>query len=231
MVRLGREVTRPRVRRSPRTLLAIVLLLAALQAVVSLTAPRWARLLRRPIAASGDEGGAETPTPTPEDPLKTVQRSINVKLFFEAADRPGLALEERTVPYHSDLPAQLRVVLDELIAGSRSGLVAPLPSATRVLEVFVSARGVAFVDLSGEVVAKGRGGSNEELYSVYALVNTLTMNFPAVKRVQLLVDDRPVDTLEGHVDLTRPLSPDMTLLAPVRLTPVEEQPAVTSTPG
>jgi spore germination protein GerM len=230
MARFERDLTRPGVRRSRRTLLLLVLALVALQTAVALTAPRWARLLRRPIAVSGDESGAETPTPTPEDPSRTVQRSINVKLFFEAADRPGLALEERTVPYHSDLATQLRVVLEELIGGSRSGLVAPLPSATRVLEVFVSARGIAFVDLSGEVVAKDSGGSNEELYTVYSLVNTLTMNFPAVKRVQLLVDDRPVDTLGGHVDLLRPLSPDMTLLAPVRLTPLDQQPEAEASP-
>jgi hypothetical protein len=231
MTRFARDAPRPLVRRSRRTLLLILLVLIGLQVAVSFTAPRWARLLRRPIVVSGDEAAGETPTPTPEDPLRPVQRSISVKLFFEAADRPGLALEERTVPYHNDLPRQLRVVLEELIGGSRTGLVAPVPGATRVLEVFVSPRGIAFVDLSGEVSAKGNRGSNEELYTVYALVNTLTMNFPAVKRVQLLVDDRPTDTLGGHIDLSRPLPPDMTLLAPVRLTPVDQSPEAQSSPN
>jgi hypothetical protein len=45
------------------------------------------------------------------------------------------------------------------------------------------------------------------------VVNTLTANFPAVRRVQLLLDDRPSPTLAGHVDLSRPLPSDMTLLA------------------
>ena len=61
--------------------------------------------------------------------------------------------------------------------------------------------------------AVGMAGSHEELISVYSIVNSLTVNFPAVKRVQILVDDRPVATLAGHVDLSRPLPPDMTLLA------------------
>jgi hypothetical protein len=40
-----------------------------------------------------------------------------------------------------------------------------------------------------------------------------------VTRVQILVDDRPVTSLAGHTDLSRPLAPDMTLLAPVELVP------------
>ena len=54
--------------------------------------------------------------------------------------------------------------------------------------------------------------------TVYSVVNSLAANFPAVKRVQILIEDRPAATLAGHVDLTRPLRPDMTLLATAPLT-------------
>ena len=50
------------------------------------------------------------------------------------------------------------------------------------------------------------GGSLNELLTVYALVNAVTANLPAVKRVQILVDGKEVDTLAGHVDLRRPLA-------------------------
>ena len=39
---------------------------------------------------------------------------------------------------------------------------------------------------------------------MYSLVNSIVTNFPAVSRVQILVDDRPVTSLGGHVDLSRP---------------------------
>jgi hypothetical protein len=45
------------------------------------------------------------------------------------------------------------------------------------------------------------------------VVNSLSTSFPAVKRVQILVEDKPAETLAGHVDLTRPLPPDLTVLA------------------
>ena len=121
----------------------------------------------------------------------------------------------------------------ELIQGSKSGLVATLPPETKVLEVFVSARGVAYVDLSKEA-SQGTAGSHDELLSVYSIVNSLTVNFPAVRRVQILLEDRPVDTLAGHVDLSRPLTADMTLLttAPIAPAAPEGSPApVPASPG
>ena len=60
--------------------------------------------------------------------------------------------------------------------------------------------------------------------AVYAVVNSITTNFPAVARVQILVEDRPAVTLAGHVDLSRPLPPDMTLLAAVDAAPAAGAP-------
>jgi hypothetical protein len=191
--------------------------LLVLLAVVVLGAPRWARLLTRTVP--GEESAPEERRETRDDePAGTVERRINVKLFFQAADRPGLAMEERAVPFSGDLAAQLKSVVTELVQGSKSGLLPTLPPETKVLEVFVSARGVAYVDLSKEAAGAG-GGSHDELLSVYSVVNSLAVNFPAVKRVQILVDDRPADTLAGHIDLTRPLTADMTLLAAASVAP------------
>ena len=87
-----------------------------------------------------------------------------------------------------------------------------MPAETRVIDSFVTPGGVAYVDLSKEASEKHPGGSRNELLSVYSVVNSLTSNFPAVKRVQILVEDRQVATLAGHVDLTHPLAPDLTYL-------------------
>ena len=85
----------------------------------------------------------------------------------------------------------------------------------------MSKQGVAYVDLSGEVRKAPVAGTEGELLSVYSVVNTITANFPAIERVQILIDDRVAATLAGHLDLGRPLRADMTLLAASPLTPVE----------
>jgi spore germination protein GerM len=191
--------------------------LVSLLAVVTLTSPRWARLLTRPVAGAEEEGAeAASSGSAPakeEEPVGEVERKINVKLFFQAADRPGLVIEERPVTFSTDLSRQLRGVVEELVRGSKIGLGPTLAPETKVLDVFVTARGVAYVDLSKQVVTGHPGGSEAERMTVYSVVNSLSTSFPAVKRVQILVEDKPAETLAGHVDLTRPLPPDMTVLA------------------
>ena len=197
--------------------------LLTLLLVIVLAAPRWTRLLTRTVPGedAADDGGAAAATAAAaEGGEKGVEQKITVKLFFLAPDQPALLIEDREVGYSSDLARQVRTVVEELVKGPQKGLVATLPKETRVIDTFVTSAGVAYVDLSKEASQKHPGGSRGELLSVYSVVNSLTANFPAVKRVQILVDDRQVPTLAGHVDLTRPLSSDMTFLVGSAPSPV-----------
>lgn len=201
--------------------LVTLVALAGLLAAVTLTAPRWARVFREPILAPEDGGPDAPPAATPAPAVSgEAQRTISVKLFFNSKEEPGLVMEDREVPFSTDLPRQLRSVVEELVKGPTSDLVATLAPETKVLDVFVTARGVAYVDLSKEAALGLPGGSSDELRTVYSVVNSVTTNFPAIRRVQILVDDHPAVTLAGHVDLSRPLPPDMTLLAASTLTPL-----------
>jgi hypothetical protein len=205
--------------RTVNVLTAVFLL--GLLAAVPLTAPRWARYFRQPLPVLDDERSSP-PSPPEKSPAAAVEatRTINVKLLFQAPDRPGLVIEERTVAFSADLPGQIRAVVEELVRGSTGDLVPTLDPATKVLDVFLTAGGVAYVDLSKDATSGHGGGSDEELLAVYSVVDTITSNFPSVRRVQILIDDRPAETLAGHVDLSRPLPPDMTLLAESLLSPV-----------
>ena len=53
--------------------------------------------------------------------------------------------------------------------------------------------------------SKHSGGALDELFTVYSIVNALTVNLPAIQRVQILIDGKEVDTLAGHIDLRHPL--------------------------
>ena len=88
-------------------------------------------------------------------------------------------------------------------------LAQPIAEGTKLRQIFVAEDGTAFVDLSKEAVTNHRGGSLDELFAVYAIVNAVTVNLPAVKGVQILIDGQEVDTLAGHVDLRHPLARNM----------------------
>lgn len=215
-------------RLTPRVASALTAVgLVGFSATVSLTSPRWARYFRRPAPAQEEEPrpaegvASAAGHPHEPEPSAEAQRKISVKLFFEGPGQPGLVLEEREVPFSSDLSRQLRVLVEQLARGSQTGLLPTVSPDTKVLDVFVTARGVAYVDVSKEFSRVREGGSEAELLTVYSVVNSITTSFPAIRRVQLLIEDRPTLTLAGHVDLARPLPPDMTLLAAATLTPVE----------
>jgi len=196
--------------------------LLGLVATVGLTAPRWSAWLHTkagPLEVeeyASAEGAAAESRAEPaaaEDPA----RRISVRLYFESLERDGLMPEERDIAFSPDLSRQVRTVVEELARGpgadASQALGATLPEGTRVLEVFVQANGVARVSLSSELASGLPGGSRAELLTVYSIVNTIVANFPGVSRVQLLLDDQLTRSLAGHVDLTRALPPDMTLVA------------------
>jgi spore germination protein GerM len=219
---------------TPRTAnLGTALVLLSLLVALALTAPRWARLMRQPVAAPPEEDTAMASSGVAKAAAgeTDAERTISVKLYFESPDVTGLLPEDRSLPFSVELSRQLRTVVEELVRGSTTGLASPLPADTKVLDVFVTARGVAFVSLSKEAAAGVSGGSTAELLTVYSVVNSITANFPAVKRVQLLLDDRPVVTFAGHVDVSRPLPPDMTFVAmAVASPPPAAVPAPVATP-
>jgi hypothetical protein len=77
--------------------------------------------------------------------------------------------------------------------------------------VFVLESGLAYADFSSELRDGISGGTADELYAVYAIVNSLALNIPEITRVRILVDGEPCQTLRGHLDLRRPLTPEPSL--------------------
>lgn len=182
-----------------RAAIAIFALAAAWVLFIGL--PKWynARQAQRSATAA-----AGVPTPAPASAV----RRITATLFYVSEDGLSLAPVQREVPFGATVAEQARAIVEAQITASPP-LVSAIPAETKLRQVFVTERGDAFVDLSGDVTAKHRGGSLDEILTVYAIVDALTVNLPAITRVQILVDGKEVDTLAGHVDLRHPLAKSM----------------------
>lgn len=148
------------------------------------------------------------PAPPPEDTAPPVEAAhIMATLYFGTADGQALVPVRRDVPLATTVVAQGREILAaQLAEEAPAPYIGVVPPATALRAFYVTDRGDAFVDLSAPVSIDHPGGSANEMLTVYALVNAVTANLPAVRRVQILVDGKEVDTLAGHVDLRRPLS-------------------------
>ena len=180
--------------------------------------PRWYRADAPPTAI-----GATTATSTDDE-------RVDATLFYISDDGMQLVGFERRLERRAELSAQARVVLEAQLADPPAPLLSPIPLGTRLLALFLTERGDAFVDLSEEVTLGHSGGSLEELFTVYAIVNALTANLPAINAVQILINGREVDTLVGHVDLQRPLERNMRWVAdPESEPPLDAEAAPTPT--
>ena len=156
--------------------------------------------------------GVATPAAEVPAPAAGVPR-ITATLHYGAPDGQGLVAVRREVPLAEAAVPQGRAILDALLTDAApEPYVQLIPDGTTIRAFYVTDRGDAFVDFGPEIVSSHPGGSFAELLTVYAIVNTITANLPNVQRVQILINGAEADTLAGHVDLRRPLTPDMTLV-------------------
>jgi spore germination protein GerM len=158
--------------------------------------PRWYAARPAPDAAATD-------APSPAAPAAV--RKITATLFYVSDDGMSLTQVQREVPYGASVADQARAIVEAQLA-TAAPLVSAIPPDVKVRDVFITERGDAFVDLSRDITSKHPGGSLDEIFTVYTIVNALTVNLPAIVRVQILVEGKEVDTLAGHVDLRHPLA-------------------------
>lgn len=139
--------------------------------------------------------------------------SRTVQLYFESPNFL-LAPETRTVSLPANDAAALRFVTTELLKGSANTAIArPLPPDSVVRAAYLLPDGNAIIDLGGPTLTGGwNTGSHAEMIAIYSVVQTLTSNFPAVKRVRILVNGQPVPTLAGHISTDKPLVPMLSLV-------------------
>lgn len=135
-----------------------------------------------------------------------------VTLYFPSTDDDLLHSETREI-VAGPAEKEAAEIVAELISGSHSGYLSPLPSGTTLRQVFITREGTAFVDFSRELVEKHPSGSAAEMTTIYAVVNSLIKNIPAIKQVFILVEGSERETLSGHINLNQPFSFLSSLLA------------------
>jgi spore germination protein GerM len=154
--------------------------------------------------ASSGPAATTTPTQTTVD-----ARKITATLYFVSEDGMSLVGVQREVAFGETVLDQAKQIVTAQLAAGPAPLVSAIPPGTTLRAIYLTERGDAFVDLSATARTAHTGGALDELFTVYSIVNALTTNLPAVKRVQILIEGKEVDTLAGHVDLRHPLQKNL----------------------
>jgi spore germination protein GerM len=168
-----------------------------------------------PVPAS-PQAQVEAPQPQAQETAPLAKASVT--LYFPSADRDALATETREIvdtKRPADRGAQ---ILAALLEGPKSERALPaVPPGTTLRQLWVRDDGNAYADFSEELMAGVNAGSSDEILTVYAIVDSLTANVPAIRKVGILVAGRERDTF-GHLNLSRPLPADLTLAVPEKAT-------------
>ncbi|HET9371735.1 MAG TPA: GerMN domain-containing protein [Vicinamibacterales bacterium] len=135
----------------------------------------------------------------------SAERTIHATLFYVADNGRELVPVSREVPLGATPADQARRIAEAQVAAPPEGRTSTIPAGTTVRSVFLTSKGEAYVDLAGPILTGHSGGSLAESLTVYAIVNALAVNLPDVSAVQILVEGKEVETLNGHLDLRQPL--------------------------
>jgi hypothetical protein len=162
---------------------------------------------------------ATTTAAAPAPPPVVPERKINATLYFISEDGMSLVGVTQEVPFGDPIVEQARRIVEAQLGAAPEPFATAVPGGTTLRGVYVTERDCdaagatckrdAFVDLSAEARSRHTGGALDELFTIYAIVDAVTVNLPAISRVQILVDGREVDTLAGHVDLRHPLEKNL----------------------
>ena len=188
--------------RSRTLALSAVVAVAAFTVTAIVTIALRQRAVRRPSSASPSPAAANARTPG---------RKIKARLYYVSLDGTRLTGVDREVVYADGASAQAQEIVAAQLVSAAAPLVSAIPPGTTLRALYLNDKGEAYVDLSKDVSAAHTGGMQDELLTIYSVVNALTSNLPAVTSVQLLVDGKEVDTLAGHIDLRKPLGKNLDL--------------------
>jgi hypothetical protein len=156
----------------------------------------------------------ENPFQPPAQPLyEPSDPPMNVKLFFPSAGGDALlTTADDTVFKSIEIGNRALQILQKLQEGpGANGMFPSIPKDARVQDVFISEQGTAFVNYSNTMATNHPGGVQNEIATIYSIVNSLTYNLPEIKEVKILIGGVERETLAGHCLLLLPLHMDLSI--------------------
>ncbi len=154
-----------------------------------------------------------TPEKKPEKKReKEPEKKKEMVLYFSDGEEEFLVGERRDLPKTGSTQEEAKEAIVELIHGPRGKLIPTLPSKTKLIALQIDDQGLAKVNFTRALTQDHPGGSSAEIMTVYSVVNSLALNFPEIKKVQILVEGKEIETITGHLSLDKPIGPNPNLI-------------------
>jgi spore germination protein GerM len=160
------------------------------------------------------EPAADPETAVEEDAPSAPLTRLPVTLYFPSLHQDALIPEPSEIFNTASAGDRAKQIVSDLIEGPKDDDMATrcLPTSTRLRQIYVLDDGTAWADFNSDLRFGLGGGTDRELMAVYAIVDSIVLNIPEIDRVGLLIEGEPIRTLNGHLDLSRPLGPNIMLV-------------------
>jgi len=135
-----------------------------------------------------------------------------ILLYFSDGESEYLIGEKREILKRDEVEEEAKDAINELIKGPKGKVIPTLPPQTKLLGLELGEDGVAKVNFNKALSKDHPGGSSAEMMTLYSIVNSLTLNFSQIKRVQILIEGKAVETIAGHLSLRQPVLPKPDLI-------------------
>jgi hypothetical protein len=129
---------------------------------------------------------------------------VKAKLFWSSGAGDGSLMAVGVdLPLSKDPVLRAKQVLNTLLAGPVDAELRTLPPDAVLLAFYLLPDGTGIADFSEALATATPSGIESEQMAVDSITKTLEANVPQVRWLKILVHGQEVDTLAGHLDLTR----------------------------
>jgi hypothetical protein len=132
------------------------------------------------------------------------QPLVKARLFWSSGAEDGsLVAVTVDLPLANDPVLRAKQVLNTLLAGPVNVELRTVPPDAVLLSFYLLPDGTGIADFSEALATSTPSGIESEQMAVDSITKTLEANVPQVRWLKILIHGQEVDTLAGHLDLTR----------------------------
>src|ERR1700759_1610420 len=202
---------------NPRWRAYLIVMLAIAVFIAALYVPVLRRRLTQAkdvTTVSEEQARRELTQPSPTNPNGPVAKA---KVYWSAGARDGCLMPVSiALPLAMEPAPRGKQVLNTLLAGPIDAELRTLPPDAVLLAFYMLPDGTAVADFSEAMATSTPSGIQSEQMAVDSIAKTLEANVPQVRWLKILIHGQEVDTLAGHLDLTR------TFLVNAKATPMPQ---------
>jgi hypothetical protein len=134
----------------------------------------------------------------------TGEPMVKAKLFWSSGAEDGSLMPVSVdLPLSKDPVVRAKQVLNTLLAGPVDAELRTVPPDAVLLAFYLLPDGTGIADFSEALATSTPSGIESEQMAVDSITKTLEANVPQVRWLKIVIHGQEVDTLAGHLDLTR----------------------------